>query len=188
MPSAQPRTSQRRSDAESNRQKILSAGRAALADSDTEVSMAEIARRAGVGMATLYRNFPGRLQLLEALYADEVDVVCASAATVEGASDGERFTAWLREFFAFVASKRHVASELLQHTDESNPVFGRGRAKVAMAGLPLLAAAARAGDVRSDLSLDQILDLVHSVASIPADYEYVGPILDTVMAGLSAPR
>ena len=44
--------------------------------------MAEIARRAGVGMATLYRNFPGRQELLEALYTDEVDLICASAEAV----------------------------------------------------------------------------------------------------------
>jgi AcrR family transcriptional regulator len=66
----------RRADAERNRDKILAAARAAFAEPDAQPSMAEISRRAGVGMATLYRNFPGRRELLEALYTDEVDAIC----------------------------------------------------------------------------------------------------------------
>ena len=70
MPTSQSRSPTRRADAERNRDKILAAARTAFADSDAEVSMAEISRRAGVGMATLYRNFPGRRELLEALYTE----------------------------------------------------------------------------------------------------------------------
>jgi AcrR family transcriptional regulator len=137
----------RRADAERNRDKILAAARAALAGSDAQdVSMAEISRRAGVGMATLYRNFPGRRELLEALYTDEVNAVCdaaeTTAATVDEQTPGAALTAWLRRFFAFSTSKRHVASELLKHTDRSDPVFGRNRARVLAAGRPLLDASA----------------------------------------------
>ena len=74
------RSPARRADAERNRAKILATARAAFADADAQVSLAEISRRAGVGMATLYRNFPGRHELLEALYADDVDEVCRAAA------------------------------------------------------------------------------------------------------------
>ena len=74
----------RRAAAVRNRDKILSAARDAFADPAAEVSMAEVARRAGVGMATLYRNFPGRDKLLEALCTDEVNAVCDAAETVEG--------------------------------------------------------------------------------------------------------
>ena len=111
----------RRADAERNRDKILAAARAAFADPDAEVSMAEISRRAGVGMATLYRNFPGRRELLEALYTDEVNAVCEAAETVDGETPGAVLTAWLHRFFAFATSKRHIASELLEHTDGGNP-------------------------------------------------------------------
>ena len=103
----------RRADAQRNREKILAAARAAFAEPDADVSMASVARRAGVGMATLYRNFPGRRELLEALYLDEVDALCQAAETVEGTTPGGRFTAWLRRFFAYFTSKRHIASELL---------------------------------------------------------------------------
>src|SRR5271167_3553500 len=131
----------RRADAERNRAKILAAARAAFADPAAEVSMAEISRRAGVGMATLYRNFPDRRELLEALYTDEVDAICEATETVVGETPGSALMAWLHRFFAFSTSKRLIASELLTHADSTNPVFGESRARVLAAGRPLLASA-----------------------------------------------
>jgi AcrR family transcriptional regulator len=174
----------RRSDAEENRRRILVAARAALEDPDVDVSMAEISRQAGVGMATLYRNFPGKHELLEALYADEVDEVCRAALVAEGETAGARFTVWLHAFFSFISSKRHVASELLEITDRTDPIFGNSRAKVTAAGLPLFAAAQDAGEIRADLTLDQVLDMVHAVAMIRGDASYVDPILSSALAGL----
>jgi AcrR family transcriptional regulator len=174
----------RRADAERNRDKILAVARTAFADSEAQVSMAEISRRAGVGMATLYRNFPGRRELLEALYIDEVDAVCEAAATVEGDTPGARLTAWLRRFFTYFTSKRHIASELLEHTESSDPVFGENRARVIAAGQPLLAAAQAARDVRADLTLEQIFDLIVAIAKIQADPAYVEPILQAALDGL----
>src|SRR5262250_3345621 len=104
----------RRADAERNRDKILAAARSALADPEAEVSMAEISRRAGVGMATLYRNFPGRRELLEALYIDEVDMLCEAAEDLGSDTPGGLLTAWLHRVFAFFNSKRHLGSELLK--------------------------------------------------------------------------
>src|ERR1700759_4958692 len=98
----------KRADAARNRQRILDAARTAFAATGAETSMAEVARRSGVGSATLYRNFASRRELLEALLADEVAGVCAAAATAEGDSAGERFTAWLRRFFGYVTAKRPV--------------------------------------------------------------------------------
>jgi AcrR family transcriptional regulator len=141
--------------------------------------MAEISRRAGVGMATLYRNFPGRRELLEALYTDEVDAIC-QAAEAPGAS----LLSWLRQLFAFFASKRHIAAELLKHTDSGDPVFGGSRARVTAAGQPLLAAAQHASEVRDDLTLEQVLDLIHAIATIRGDTGYVQPILQTALDGL----
>src|SRR5450631_550994 len=134
MPPDQLPSPTRRPDAERNRDKILAAARSAFADPEAEISMAEISRRAGVGMATLYRNFPGRRELLEALYADEVNAICKAAETIDGETPGAVLTAWLHRFFFFVTSKRHIASELLQHTDSSDPVFGGNRARVMAAG------------------------------------------------------
>jgi AcrR family transcriptional regulator len=177
----------KRADAARNRAKILVAARAAFADPDTPVSMAEISRRAGVGMATLYRNFPGRRELLEALFIDEVDAVCRAAATREADTPGAVLAAWLHRFFAFVNTKRHVGAELLKHTDDSTPFFSDNRARVLAAGRPLLVAAQRAHEVRADLTLEQILDMIIAIASIHGDSSYLEPILQTALDGLRPP-
>jgi AcrR family transcriptional regulator len=174
----------KRADAERNRDKILAAARAAFADSDAEVSMAEISRRARVGMATLYRNFAGRQELLEALYADEVDAICKAAETIDGETPGAALVAWLHRFFAFTTSKRHIAAELLKQTDRSNPLFKNNRTRVMTAGRPLLAAAQHAGEVREDLTLEQILDMIVAIATIHGEAGYTGPILQAALDGL----
>ena len=187
MPDHQIPAPTRRADAEHNRDKILAAGRTAFADPDAQVSMAEISRRAGVGMATLYRNFPGRQELLEALYTDEVNAVCEAAVTSDGETPGAALVAWLHRFFAFSASKRHIASELLKQTDRSDPVFQNNRARVIVAGRPLLAAAQRAHEIRGDLALEQVLDMVIAIATIHGDTRYLEPILQAALDGLRSP-
>ncbi len=149
--------------------------------------MAEISRRAGVGMATLYRNFPGRRELLEALYTDEVDALCAAAQTVDGETPGAILAAWLQRFFIFITGKHPIASELLKHTDSSNPIFGDSRSRVLAAGRPLLAAAQRANEVRHDLDLEQVFDLIVAIAAIRGDPDYLKPILRTALDGLRPP-
>jgi AcrR family transcriptional regulator len=177
----------RRADAERNRDKILAAARAAFADPDAEVSMAEISRRAEVGMATLYRNFPGRQELLEALYTDEVDAVCEAAETIDAETPGAALAAWLHRFAAFTTSKRHIAAGLLKQTDRSNPLFQNNRTRVLTAGRPLLAAAQHAGEVRDDLTLEQVLDMIVAIATIHGDTGYTGPILQAALDGLRPP-
>jgi len=175
----------KRADAERNRIKILAVARAAFAESDTEISMAEISRRAGVGMATLYRNFADRRELLEALYTDEVDAICEATETVGGETPGAAFIAWLHRFFAFSTSKRHIAAELLTHGGSGSPVFGESRARVLAAARPLLLAAQQAHEVRNDLTLEQILDMIVAIARIHGDPRYLGPILQSALDGMS---
>jgi AcrR family transcriptional regulator len=187
MPADQFPAPTRRADAERNRDKILAAARAAFADPEAEVSMAEISRRADVGMATLYRNFPGRQELLEALYTDEVNAVCKAAGTIDGETPGATLVAWLHRFSAFTTSKRHIASELLKQTDRSVPLLENNRTRVIAAGRPLLAAAQHAHEVRDDLSLEQILDMIVAIARIHGDTGYTEPILQTALDGLHPP-
>ena len=146
--------------------------------------MAEISRRAGVGMATLYRNFPGRRELVEALFADEVDGICEAAESVDGETPGAVLMAWLHRFFAFATTKHNVASELLAHSDSSNPVFSESRARVLAAGRPLLAAAQGTHEVRGTLTLEQILDMIVAIARIHSDTRYLEPILQAALDGL----
>jgi AcrR family transcriptional regulator len=174
----------RRAAAAANRGKILAAARAAFAAGETEVSMAEIARRSGVGMATLYRNFPGRRELLETLYVDEVNAVCEAAGTVEGKTPGARLEAWLYRCFAFYNSKRHVASELLRQTDDPGTFFSANRSRGLAAGQPLLLAAQQSREVRDDLTLEQILQMIVAIAAIQGGPDHVEPILQTALEGL----
>jgi len=184
MSRAPTRSRARRADAERNREKIVAAARAAFADGGGEVSMAAVARRAGVGMATLYRNFPSRQALLMAVYVDDVNAVCAAAEATQGESPGAAFAAWLRRFFAFVYGKRPVGAELLKDPGAGVEFLDAGRDRVLAAARPLLAAAQRSREVRADLTLEQVLELVVAVARIEGDDRFVDPILQTVLDGL----
>ncbi|MEW1861809.1 MULTISPECIES: helix-turn-helix domain-containing protein [unclassified Streptomyces] len=172
----------RRAAAERNRDKILDAAREAFADPVPDISMAEIARRAGVGMATLYRNFPGRQELLEALYADEVDQICAAATIEPGQTPASALIAWLRLQIAFIPHKRLIISELLEHTDRDGITSHRGRA--IEVGRPLLAAAQESGQIRDDLTLEQVFDLIVAIAKVNESPDYLQPLFETALDGL----
>jgi AcrR family transcriptional regulator len=133
MTTSQVPPAARRADAVRNRDKILAAARASFAEAEGEVSMAEISRRAGVGMATLYRNFPDRRELLEALFTDDVEAIC-EAACKTGETPGAALMTWLHGFFVFATTKHHVVPELLAYSDGGNPLFGESRARVLAAG------------------------------------------------------
>jgi AcrR family transcriptional regulator len=187
MTAKQIPTLKRRADAERNRDKILAAAAAAFADSDAEVSMAEISRRADVGMATLYRNFPSRRELLEALYAEKIKALCDGAQTVDGKTPGAALLAWLQQFFDFVTAKRAIAAEMLERSNGATPVLGEGRTRVLAAGRPLLRAAQQAHEVRADLTLEQITDMLVAIAQIHGESSYLKPILLAALDGLQPP-
>src|SRR5246127_5013405 len=96
----------KRADARRNYEKVLAAAREAFAEGGEDTSLEEIARRAGVGIGTLYRHFPSRQALLEALYVDEVNEVCRTAAELDGADPWEALNSWFERFIAYLATKR----------------------------------------------------------------------------------
>src|ERR1700733_14113598 len=126
----------RRGKAGRNRDKNLTAPPPACAEQDAEVSMAEISRRAGVGMATLYRNFPSRRDLLEALYLDEVDVVCEAAETIDGETPGQRWGAAGRRF-SDPPPHNPPPGDPPDQTDPTGPSHAASKARVLAAGRPL---------------------------------------------------
>ncbi|BFO18109.1 hypothetical protein SHKM778_44970 [Streptomyces sp. KM77-8] len=126
----------RRADAERNRSKIIAVAREAFAEPGAAPSMAEIARRAGVGMATLYRNFPGRLELVEELFRHTVDDMCQAAETVSGDTPGEAFFTWLMRFHAIGARKGPLASVLLSESANGTPILRASRSRTIAAGEP----------------------------------------------------
>jgi AcrR family transcriptional regulator len=175
-----------RVDAKRNRDRILDAARAGFAESSTPLSMAEVARRAGVGSATLYRNFANRRELLEALYVEEIDEICRAATLETGSGPGPRLEAWLRRFYAYFIAKQAIATELLQHSGPDDPVFSSGYNRVLGAGGPLLEAARESGEVDPDLTLEHILDLTIAIAKIPGTESYRAPILNKALAAIRA--
>jgi hypothetical protein len=84
-------------------------------------------------------------------------------------------------------SKRAIASELLERSDGTNPLLGEGRARVLAAVRPLLEAAQRANEVRKDLALEQITDMIVAIAQIHGDSCYLEPILQAALGGLRPP-
>jgi AcrR family transcriptional regulator len=186
MVPATPAFPTRHAQAKRNREKILAVSRVAFAESGTEISMAEISRRAGVGMATLYRNFPGRRELLEALYTDEVNAVCEAAETLDGVTPGERLDEWLHRFFAFFNSKHHVAELLQRSNTDVGPFLHTNRDRVLAVARPLLLAAQQTHEIRDDLTLEQILEMVIAIATIHSDHSFVEPILNSALDGLRA--
>jgi hypothetical protein len=103
---------------------------------------------------------------------------CASMGLAHDALVGVKHSRTL----CFSAQAR--TSELLEHTDRSNPLFDNNRARVIAAGRPLLAAAQRAHEFRDNLTLEQILDMVIAIATIHGDTRYLEPILQTALDGL----
>src|SRR5438445_11673369 len=84
----------KRADARRNYEKVLAAAREAFAEGGESTALEEIARRADVGIGTLYRHFPSRQALLEAVYVNEVEEVCRSAETLEASDPWEALSTW----------------------------------------------------------------------------------------------
>src|SRR5439155_11532449 len=105
----------RRADALRNYEKVLSAAREAFAERGAATSLEEIARRADVGIGTLYRNFPNRQALLEAVYVGEVDDLCRSAAELNELPPWDAFAAWVNRLVGYLATKQALAQELLEY-------------------------------------------------------------------------
>ena len=156
-----------RRDAERNREKLVEAGREVFAEQGADASLEEVARRAGVGIGTLYRHFPNRQALLEALYVGEVEEVCRSATELEDADPWEALTGWLERFIAYVGTKRALLGELLNYLDHDASLFTVCRTSLHESGAPLLERAQAAGVVRPDVAIGDVIQLVVGIAKIP---------------------
>jgi AcrR family transcriptional regulator len=183
QPSLHPRP--KRADARRNYDKVIAAAREAFAERGASTSLEEIARRAEVGIGTLYRNFPNRQALLEAVYVGEVEDLCASVADLDGMEPWDALAAWMRRFVAYMATKQALAHELLEFVDLSAPLFQTCRTAMYAAGEPLLQRAQAAGEVRQDTNFGEIIQMVGGIAKIQsADPEQIDHILQIALDGL----
>jgi AcrR family transcriptional regulator len=158
----------KRADARRNYEKVLAAAREAFAEGGESTALEEIARRAGVGIGTLYRHFPNRQALLEALYVGEVEEVCRSAAALEGREPWEALNGWFERVMGYIGTKQALAHELLNYLDRDAPLFKVCRESLFEAGEPLLTRAQEAGVVRADVSIGEVIQMVMGIAKIPA--------------------
>src|SRR5918997_824505 len=167
--SAQPLlTRPKRADARRNYEKVLAAARQSFAEGGDSTALEEIARRAGVGIGTLYRHFPNRQALLEALYVDEVGEMCRSAAELDGSDPWEALNGWFGRFIAYIGTKRALAAELQNYLEQDAPLFQVCRTSLFEAGEPLLKEAQEAGIVRRDVSIGDVIQMVVGIAKMPA--------------------
>jgi AcrR family transcriptional regulator len=174
-----------RADARRNYEKVLAAAREAFAEGGESTSLEEIARRAGVGIGTLYRHFPNRQALLEALYESEVQDLCRSASDLDELDPWEALNRWFERFVAYLATKRALAHELLNYLDTDAPLFGACRSSLFAAGEPLLKRAQDAGAVRPDVSLADVMQMVMGITKLPAeDPAQIEHILRIALDGL----
>lgn len=175
----------RRADARRNYDKLVTAARAAFAEHDSSASLEDIARRAQVGIGTLYRHFPTRQDLLEAAYVDEVEAICRSADDLAGLEPWDALSEWLHRFVGFAATKRALAEQLFEYVDKDSAVFQTCGAAISAAGEPLLARAQAAGVVRPDTNFLDIARMVGGISVIrTADPEQIGRILGLALDGL----
>jgi AcrR family transcriptional regulator len=150
-----------RADARRNFDALLAAAREAFAERGTEASLEDIARRAGVGIGTLYRNFPTRRHLFDAVYAGEIGGLCEEAERMADLPPWDALVTWLRRFVAYAATKRAICESLNRESE----MFRSGRAAMYAAGEPLLTRAQEAGAARADASFDDLLRLVTGITS-----------------------
>jgi AcrR family transcriptional regulator len=146
-----------------------------------------IARRADVGIGTLYRTFPTRQALLEAVYIEEVEGICRAAGEFEGLDPWQALTAWLRRFADYAATKKALAGELMAYMDEGSEVFLQCRHAIKAAGAPLFEAAQRSGDVRPDVNFMDVVRMIGGIAMFPnAEPGQIDRILAVALDGLRA--
>jgi AcrR family transcriptional regulator len=179
-----PSDGPKRADARRNRVRVLAAAREAFAEGGESTALEQIARRAGVGIGTLYRHFPNRQALLEALYINEVEEVCRSAAQLDGADPWQALDEWLQALIGYFATKRALSAELLNYLDPDATLFKECRSGLFEAGEPLLERAQSAGVVRPDVEFPQVLNMVMGISKIPGDPAQIEHILRIALDGL----
>jgi AcrR family transcriptional regulator len=175
----------KRADAARNYDKLMAAALEAFTTEGEDASLEGIARRAGVGIGTLYRNFPTRQALLEAVYVDEVEGICRAVQEFNDLEPWDALTGWLRRFADYATTKKALMNELMPYMDAESATFRYCRGEIKHAGESLLAAAQASGDVRQDVDVLDVVRMVGGIATMAnAEPDQVDRILDVALDGL----
>jgi AcrR family transcriptional regulator len=155
-----------RADARRNRERLVGAAREAFAAHGPDAPLDGIARRAGLGSGTLYRHFPTRDALMRAVYWEEIEALCARAREGwDAAAPGDALVTWLRLLAARTGREGLAAALMASMPEVSSHFIADCHDAIEAAAGPLLQRAQEAGAVRSDLTLRELLEVTHAIAS-----------------------
>lgn len=172
-----------RADAARNYDLLVRAAREAFTEHGASTSLEEIARRAGVGIGTLYRRFPTRTGLLEAVYVEEIQSVCDQA--YEFARDlppVEALSAWLHAIARYANSKATLATELMDAIGKDSEFFKACKVNMLDAAELLFGNAEKVGAIRPNLQVMDVLRLTGSIHDTEPDQ--ADRMIDIILAGL----
>lgn len=174
-----------RADARRNYEKLLAVARDAFAE-NSAVTLEEIARRAHVGIGTLYRHFPNRPALLEGIYVEQVEELCRSARELaEVLAPWDALVAWLHRYVGYVGTKRALAEQLTAAVGAPTEVFGQCRQALFADGEPLLTRAQESGVVRTDVTFEEMVRMVSGITMATfTDEGQMERVLDIALDGL----
>lgn len=176
-----------RADAQRNRERLLAVAREVFAEKGVEAPLEEIARHAGVGIGTLYRHFPTRLDLVGAIYIDEVDALIRSADDLLVHEDPlVALRGWLERFVDYVATKRGLAGALEELRQSGALAQGQLRINTALGSL--LEAGQRTGELRADVQAQDVVRAVGGICMLSErtvpEREQTRRIIDLLVDGL----
>lgn len=176
-----------RTDAQRNRERILEVAKKEFTRAGANASLDDIAREAGVGAGTLYRHFPTRDALLEAVYRSEVEKLAAAERNFsETMSPVEALRAWMLLFVDHIASKRLIAPALNAYVGGPSKLYETSREQVQGAIDSLVNRAIKSGDIRKDLEAFDLLRAligVSHVSSTPDWRQSARRLVDILIAG-----
>jgi AcrR family transcriptional regulator len=177
-----------RADAQRNRVRLLEAAVRAFSRDGADATLDAIAKDAGVGIGTLYRHFPTREALVEAAYRNELDRLCDAAADLLSTLPADQaLRAWMDRFLLYMSTKRDMADALRALIAAGGNPFAHSRDRLFAAIGDLLDAGVRAGTVRADAAVGDVLASLGGfalTAGQPEQRELAGRLLDLLMDGL----
>lgn len=179
-----------RADAARNREAVLAAATRTFAASATEPSMRAIAREAGVGIATLYRHFPTREALVDAVYQDQVKRLTDGAGElVRRLPPSEALRAWMDLFGEWLVTKHGMVDTLRGMIESGELAHPETRDELLAAISGIVDAGAAAGDLRSDVAVDDIAASLIGIFTVSAGRaDQAGRLLDLLVDGLRTAR
>jgi AcrR family transcriptional regulator len=179
-----------RADARRNYERLVDAARKVFADQGGGASMEAIAKQAGVGVGTLYRRFPRRIDIVEAVYREDVDLLVGSAERGLGDLDPwAALEAWLRAYIDYAQTKRTFLNELHEAFEKNPNLKVASRERIAQSCSQVLMRAQEAGVARTDIDGEDLMQLVSAMCiSAPLTSDRAERLFPMILDGLRPPQ